>query len=515
MQVSMFMMADALASLSTHRRLTQASERICISAVLPYQPGEAIDESALYVIDAAQCPTSLPLSGRSCYIVAVGGEPEALSNPACELIVAKPKADFSQVLVAALRALHAFDQWHVRLTDELLSKCDLNSLCDIGSELMQHPITICDQDNTIIGNSIPEDEISAMTFMKKRSSYYVSMPEFAKSMAQLQSFRATYRTHGATIFRDENLPSEVSSNTTMYANIGKGSSYRGRIVVLYGEDEPADGDFQALDIFCDIVRTALKRSTMRNDELDRVFRTYFVTMLEGRARDDRLLSDSLRLWNWPRRGRFVCLWAVLEKWPTLQEIDLQMCYQIELELESCCAVSYQNGIACVALLGSEEDRESTCNRFIGLLSGLSSSIGISEEYDDVLLTDEYFIEAHIAAQASDELGAEARRFGDIALRHYHRHGTSKLSAVHFCDKDVKRLIAFRGKRKDYYEVLKTYLELNMNLLRASEALYVHRTTLFNYLKEIRSLIDADLDDPEARLRMLASFRIMALDEAQA
>jgi DNA-binding PucR family transcriptional regulator len=73
-------------------------------------------------------------------------------------------------------------------------------------------------------------------------------------------------------------------------------------------------------------------------------------------------------------------------------------------------------------------------------------------------------------------------------------------------------MAFRGERKDYYAVLECYLEHNMNLLHTSEALFVHRTTLFNYLKEIRALIQADLDDPEARLRLLASFRIMAQDE---
>ena len=111
-----------------------------------------------------------------------------------------------------------------------------------------------------------------------------------------------------------------------------------------------------------------------------------------------------------------------------------------------------------------------------------------------------------------DLDVRACRFGGIALRHYHHFGCSKLSAAHFCDEDVKRLSVYRGQRIDYYEVLKCYLEHNMSLLHTSEALFVHRTTLFNYLKDIRSIVQADLDDPASRLRIIASYQIMELDE---
>lgn len=101
------------------------------------------------------------------------------------------------------------------------------------------------------------------------------------------------------------------------------------------------------------------------------------------------------------------------------------------------------------------------------------------------------------------------------MRHYHEHGTSVLPAIYFCDPDVRALMAYRGTRKDYYHILETYLMHDMNLLHTSEALFVHRTTLFNYLKEIRGIIEADLDDPEQRLRLLLSFHIMRMSAQDA
>ena len=511
MKVSMQMVANALADCCDWGQRTDASSRTCIDSVLPYDETEPIEDGILYIVDESTAHSILKEEAGS-FAIVVGGAVQAKAAATCNYLVAKEGISFSKVFNAASRALRRFGEWHDALTDELLGACDLNAHCEIGSDLLQHPIMIYDRNYTVIGNSIPEDEAAFADFLEKRSSYYVTPADAMDRLTTQSEFENTFRTRGAAVYHDENAPESALGDRSLYVNIMKGASYRGRVVIVYDGEDPREGDFQIAEVFCRAVKAALDRPSLREGELDRVFRAYFASLLEGKPGDDRFSADSLRLWNWQKHGRFACLWAQLSSRALASEADTFLCYQLEMDLPGSCAMRYENGIVCVAPLGDGENVASALGRFVDTIGTMANAIGTSEEYGEVLLSNEYFVEARIAASMCAELDVRACRFDDIALRHYHHFGCSKLPAAHFCDEDVKRLSAYRGQRIDYYEVLKCYLEHNMSLLHTSEALFVHRTTLFNYLKDIRSIVQADLDDPASRLRIIASYQIMELDE---
>ena len=510
MKISMHMMADALVDCCEWGQCTDASSRIFIDGVLPYDRNEAIEGGILYVVKARDAPLVLRDETET-FAIVVGNVDRVDVSSACSFLVANEGIDFTKVLGLAAHTLRQFGKWHDALTDELLGTCDLNALCEIGSDLLQHPIMIYDRNYTVIGNSVPEDEAAFADFLEKRSSYYVTPPDAMSRLTTQSGFESTFKTRGAAVYHDENAPDGALGDRSLYVNITKGASYRGRVVIVYSGEDPRQGDFQIAEIFCRAAKAALDRPTLREGELDRVFRAFFASLIEGKPGDDRFSTDSLRLWNWEKNGRFVCLWAQLSNRALASEADAFLCYQLEMELPGSCAMRYENGIVCVSPLGVNDGVASALARFSDTIGAMASAIGASEEYAEVLTSSEYLIEARIAASMCAELGLQTCRFGDVALRHYHQFGCSKLPAVHFCDADVKRLSTYRGQRVDYYEVLKCYLEHNMSLLHTSEALFVHRTTLFNYLKEIRSIVQADLNDPTARMRIIASFQIMDLD----
>ena len=520
MKVSMFMMADALMESCGRGSLSEDSRRICLESVLPYT-GAPLTESAIYVVDTASLGVGsasggIRLLGNRGYAILVGGNPETPLPSSLQYLVANEGIGFAMTLERALLAFLRFERWNARLTEELLGNCDLNALCEIGSDLMQRAILVFDKNYAIIGNSIPYEESIDSNHFEKRSSYYVTQPQALQDLVEKREFQDTFRTKGASFYRHPDVrvdEEDPTGSSSLYVNLGKGATYQGRIVIPWQKGEPREGDYQIAELFCEAVRRAMRRPTLQSDELDRVFKTYFITMLEGRAESDRRFYDSLRLWNWQRHGRFACFWAELTPRAVETEAGAFLCFQIEKSLAGSCAVRYKEGVACVAPLDEGIDCDGVLDAFRSSLAGMSASIGVSEEFEDLLETGEYFTESRIAASMCVEQNADVCRFGDVALAHYHRFGCSHLPAYHFCDRDVKKLIQYRGQHRDYYAILKTYLEHNMNLLRASEALFVHRTTLFNYLKEIREIIDGDLNDTETRLRMLASFEILTRDEA--
>ena len=532
MLASMWMMHDALDGLIADEHLDELSKIRCLRGVLPYTGDCAFQREHLYVVDTSMTPApprqvsmEAALSAdkgarfivpdEPSYLLLVGTDFDAAEDVRCQYVVMNPTVTFVQALDAASRAFVRYEGWNDRLHDELMGRHDLNRLCKIGTELLENPIMIYDRDYTIIGNDMFPDYAEYFRHLEKTSSYYRAKPGFLNRLKSLPSFQATFETHGAALFAPDAREYSDEGRTQVsdiYVNFGLGGIYEGRAVIPDMARPFKPGDFQLAEIFTDVVRVALKQPSTQHDDLDQVFRTYLVGMLEGRAVDDRQLQDSLRLWNWPRRGRFVCVSMRLSPSDIETSVDVFVCTKIELELPGSCAIGYHDTVACVANLEEGRTVEDVAALFEHLFGDFALCIGISEVYADVLETDAYHREAQIAVEmgARIDAGAWCHRFRDFAMRHYYEHGTSELSAIHFCDGDVKRLMVYRGQRKDYYEVLETYLRNNMNLLRTSEALFIHRTTLFNYLKDIRGIIDADLDDVDQRLRMLFSFEVMRM-----
>ena len=516
MLVSMNMMADALGELRNRTSLNALASKIAIGAVYPYIPGEELTNDVLYVVDASERDFNIP--DVECYLIVIGQERQSARSHFCQYVQVDASHGYQSVLRAAMDAFRRFGEWHARLNEELLRNRDLDQLCQTGSEMFGCPINIYDANYVVVGNSMGINEALATEYLEKRSSYYVASPKFLHNLVRNDEFQQTFSTHGAAIYSD----ALMGNGNSLYVNLSRTGEYAGRVVILFGDIPILPGHFQLAEIFTEVVRSALKDPSARSNELDQIFRTYVVALIEGTAEEGRQLDDSLRLWNWKRHDRYMCMWAELTPSALSTSADVFLCSRLEIALPGCCAIRYEEGIACVAPLSDEPDADGTTrSAFAELAFEFSRAFGSSEVYDDVLDSDEYFEEAKIAAVCAGDLELVPRgqavtipRFSDYALRHYHERGCSVLPAIHFCDADVRKLMAYRGKRKDYYNVLKVYLENNMNLLRTSEALYIHRTTLFNYLKEIRELIDGDLDDASQRLRMLASFEIMAMAEGR-
>ena len=54
------------------------------------------------------------------------------------------------------------------------------------------------------------------------------------------------------------------------------------------------------------------------------------------------------------------------------------------------------------------------------------------------------------------------------------------------------------------ETLRQYLYCNGNLVKTSQALFIHRNTLLYRLNQIRDLLGRDIDDALVRLELLSS-----------
>jgi DNA-binding PucR family transcriptional regulator len=78
-----------------------------------------------------------------------------------------------------------------------------------------------------------------------------------------------------------------------------------------------------------------------------------------------------------------------------------------------------------------------------------------------------------------------------------------------CTSGLLLLREYDEKRsRNYCEVLKTYLENNMNIAKTIRKLYMQRATFLYQLKRITEISQLDLSDYPTRLHLMLSFEIL-------
>jgi hypothetical protein len=64
----------------------------------------------------------------------------------------------------------------------------------------------------------------------------------------------------------------------------------------------------------------------------------------------------------------------------------------------------------------------------------------------------------------------------------------------------------------YIHTLRILLKNNMNITHTAAELFVHRSTLLERLKRIRKILQVDLDDPDQRLHLLMTLKMIETNE---
>jgi len=117
-----------------------------------------------------------------------------------------------------------------------------------------------------------------------------------------------------------------------------------------------------------------------------------------------------------------------------------------------------------------------------------------------------YFQQSMAALAGEEEGIHFYR--DIMLDHMLSYIPEE-QIPYLISPDISRI---RKAEQDYsfslLETLRVYLACDCNLNRASELLFIHKNTLLYRMNHIRGIIRCDLNDPEERLLLMLSFKLL-------
>ena len=504
MKISMWMLFDAISDCVMDHNLDDSSTNCTLFGVLPYTPSQAISSTHAYLISVAEINKASNLCDSGLIIYGTGETIE----PDCPYIRLREDIELLDALALLLSVVERYNRWFERLQQELCGVPDLNRLCSIGRELLDNPLMLFDPNHVLAASSGLTDPILSTMFEDRDNSSHVLSDSAYKALVSRPEHE-----DDAQPGRISLLVRPLGSSSILYANILSGVlEYR---LCINDTARPfRKSDFQLCAILSEAFSTALSADYSRESSSKSLLCGLLKELISGVRPEAQLPVAILTACGWQPDDPFVCLGV--EKANTrlkFESNDIYVCSRLEELLGDACAFMDNGRIICVVHLSPSLSAADIYPRIEALMHGNIFIVGASDVFSDIAGLENYCSEACLAIKNGriEKPGEFYHRFSDYAFTQLFQFGFSGLPPICFCDENVRLLTEMNDSRVDYCETLRTYIENDRNLLRTAELLHIHRTTLFYRLNRIREAINADLDDPNVRLRMWISFRLMDIE----
>jgi hypothetical protein len=506
MKISMWMLFDAIADAVHDHNLNEVSQMRCLEGVLPLLQGEQMTDDHVYLGHITGL-SELCRNEESFLIIYGDGSPGP--DGAVQYIRLMPELDMSAAFRLVLKAFEKYNAWFDKLQQELIGNPDLMRLCETGNELIENYITLFDPEHILLAYAAMPPGLIGSVLEQKSGPHYVLTDTAYKAMINSPYHQDDTQAERAAFSYDP-----MTQLRVLYANVGPG---RFECRLCIGEEKRPfkRSDPQLCEILAEVLLVALEKDHLSGISAKTNLRDMIQGILREKSVDDFTLDQNLKIWQWSRHDRFICM--EIEKMNPDSKFlsnDRYVCSRVEELLKDACAFMLEGKVVCVARLMPQDQVKQILDRIGGFLRDSIFIVGVSDAFSDISDIGNYHREACIAVQ----LGRAKRpndwyhAFARYALLHFYQNGTSVLPAVYYCDSNVRKLMESRDSKVDYCETLRVYLENDRNLLHAARTLNIHRTTLFYRLNRISEIIGGDLDDPAVRLRMLFSFELLEMDQ---
>lgn len=399
----------------------------------------------------------------------------------------------------ALQALFdRFSEYRTKLADAAAAP-DYKALAQCAWEMAGKPVILMDGSLRILALA-PDREFANDAEWTHMRKYGFASLEGLRSLRESGDFSTLMHSEGPVLFSEGPF-----SNPTIVSSIASGGNCMGRACMtgLFGELTPFDMEVVGL------LSEQLERKIRTDAALQQgigsnpVYSVLF-DLLRGMNLDSRLITARLGgLLGW--KDGCYCVLSV----PAAATDDVSYKYYsglLENRLD-CSCVHSADGLAAVVHLKNAAEKAETRAALTEFLLENGFAGGLSDLFEDITQLRAHHEQAGTALHyAEDKPGLYL--FSAFAMQHL----------LSFFPQERLRglvhpaLLTLREQDKangsELYETLRTYLEHERSLVKTAAALFIHRNTLLYRLEKLGQLVELDLDDPELRLYLTLSYRML-------
>lgn len=467
-----------------------------------YMPGGTLSAEYVYLMEADDLRRHRrELNGYAC-IVRGGMMPEDVP-PDSTVIVILQKVDMHQVLTLIQQCFAKYRDWDWCVHRALLDEQSLDQILLASMEIFRNPMFIHDNNFNILSDPAHVPEMSVWETDQRTGKQIVSMAlinDFRTDQEYLEGLK-------------NKKPVLFSQNQTgyqiLYRNLWHQGHYTGRILVDAVRSSIKPGNFYTLDYLGQLLESGIKSEQLVWFSIESDLNRFFVRCMEDQTVDEAAAGKYLQALGWKWDDSYAVLKIVTTQKGFTVISSHATIGQIELQLPNSKAFFFESGIYVVMNLtqGGKSVADAVWRLSVFIRDGLLK-LGISSLLNDfrqILLACRQADIALDHGLASDSM-LWYYYFDDYKLDYMIRCAGREMPLHMLVADALSRLQAYDCENgTELYRTLKIYLMREKNVLQTAKELYIHRSTLAYRLNKIQKLINADLNDPEERLKLLISF----------
>lgn len=464
--------------------------------VLPYTGQSPLDPGILYFVQPEQaeafpegygCVSARPVPGRGNRLRCPGKGGEAILQRLLELF-------------CRLRDQEA------QLNRLVFSGGSLEELCRLGQALTGK--ALCIHDDWFIVVAMSEEAMKIMPPEQLTPSGKGLVPrQILEEFKFDTDYDRTYSQQRCQLWTDSS-----GSGRCLYVNLWEERRYRGRLLLFESDRAFTRLDYLMAECLAQRAALLLRRQKSPSGGQYRNLDDLIGGLLEGREPepgDLRFLLDTLK---WQQEDPLLCV-RLQSQQEKLSEVLGHVLHSDLFRSFPGSYIMYLGRQQCIILnlaksglsLSEIRYRLSPLCRDYCLYAGVSSPVA------GILALSQAARQADIALEQAFYRRNEQwiLSFSDCALDHMLGSVQTELEPRYLAAAEWFTLLEYDRQRDTrYFETLKAYLLLERDIPKTAEKLIIHRTTLIYRLKKIGALTGLDLDDPDRRLYLLISLRLL-------
>lgn len=474
------------------------------------------DPAKLYVCDEETLPlTECPDPETVCILCV--GDRDRLGAQAEErnlnLIAVCDAVSVAHILNLMQDMFSRLLRWSYTVNSEIAGQADFQTIISHSRAVFgDNPLLLVNSSYNILAASTSNTGARAKLQQVLELSYFPK--EFIDELARMGYHKNSYRFTVPMRSDPPNFMDCPFLMTTFYAN----QVFYGFMVLYFtGEKGPTTGQLGLFTWFSKKVRSYYLRCIGTGGTVPSQKETFISDLLLHTKENEDFLADRARSLKIPMDMKYRICVIQWDNYSRPQSEYVMWRMKHDNHFPSYRTLLYQDML--VLLMNGDlpsasvqERAEESSRTFRDLLEIGGGYAGFSLPGFPLLKINVAFQQALSAARLGHRLAPEEKLY--FFSRYYIYEMLSDyekrypLEHVYFWK--IRELIGKRDEEYDNYHLLRIFLLTERNISMTARLMHMHRNSIIYRLNQIREILAVDLDDPDVRLRLMITFKIMDL-----
>lgn len=507
MNIRLSMLAEKLEVFHPDLHISDQDE--CITRIQYFHPELTdLEPNVLYLGQASALPELTPVNHQINILYFDDGQASlrGWDNPKVNLFILNNDIDMMLVFNELQKYMAEIQTWVTKLNDCLFHNRGLQSIIDVGYELIGNPIALLDASYKDIGHS-QDTNFQDPIFTETNVKGYLPPDYFAKCKAK-QYVEKFMKSLVPFIFEDE-----IQGRVKILANVTAKNKIIANMTVFEYDRPLRNSDLDLVAFLCDIISVSMQQNALNKTSKGMIHENFIVDLLDGKIRNSGVIEERVKFFEWNLKDD---LYIVTFKFDLTKNQDTTIFnYRdyLDVMIGGSNLVVYNDDII-VMIINRNENKpmlgEHELNELNLFVEKNQIYAGVSRSFKHLSDTPKYFKQSLKAI----ELGLHIDK--SYAFYAYEKYAIYDLwtrfsedELLDFCHPFLFDLIEFDQQNNTFFaSTLYTYISNNNDIIKSAKLLNIHRNTMRYRISRIKEIMDVDFEDGRFLLHLYLSFKIL-------